>query len=80
VSVAERILAIDEEKVKAVAETEVLVAVVEKESVGAVVTDGVAGGFDAVGVDEYGDAGEVAGKHEGFVPGLGGVEQDGFSV
>ena len=25
-------------------------------------------------------SGEVAGEHEGFVAGLGGIEQDGFSV
>ena len=80
VAVAERILAIDEEEVKAVAEAEVLVAVVEEEGVGAVMADGVAGGFHAVGIDEDGNAGEVAGKHEGFVAGLGRVEQDGFSV
>ncbi len=42
------ILAIDEEKVEAVAKAEVLVTVVEEEGVGAVVADGVAGGFDAV--------------------------------
>ena len=80
VAVAEGILAVDEEEIEAVAEAEVLVAVVEKEGVGAIVADGVAGGFDAVRIDEDGDAGEVAGKHEGFVAGLGGVEQDGFPV
>jgi hypothetical protein len=80
VAVAEGILAVDEEEVKAVAEAEVLVAIVEEEGVGAVVADGVPGGFDAVGINEDGDAGEVAGEHEGFVAGLGGVEQDGFSV
>ena len=80
VAVAEGILAVDEEEIEAVAEAEVLVAVVEEEGVGAVVADGVPGGFDAVGIDEDGDAGEVAGEHEGFVAGLGGVEQDGFSV
>ena len=79
-SVAEGILAVDEEEVEAVAEAEVLVAVIEKEGVGAVVADGVPGGFDAVGIDEDGDAGKVAGKHEGLVAGLGGVEQDRFSV
>jgi hypothetical protein len=80
VAVAEGILAIDEEEVEAVAEAEVLVAVVEEEGVGAVVADGVAGGFDAVGIDEDGDAGKVAGEHEGLVAGLGGVEQNGFAV
>ena len=80
VSVAEGILAVDEEEVEAVAEAEVLVAVIEKEGVGAVVADGVPGGLDAVGIDEHGDAGEVAGEHEGLVAGLGGVEQNGFSV
>jgi hypothetical protein len=80
VAVAKGILAINEEEVKAVAEAEVLVAVVEEEGISAVVADGVAGGFDAVGVDENGDAGKVAGEHEGFVAGLGGVEQHGFSV
>jgi hypothetical protein len=42
------ILAIDEEEVEAVAEAEVLEAIVEEEGVGLVVADGVAGGFDAV--------------------------------
>ena len=80
VAVPERILAVHEEEVKAVAEAEVLVAVVEEEGVGAVMADGVAGGFHAVGIDEDGNAGEVAGEHEGFVAGLGRVEQDGFAV
>jgi len=79
-AVAERILAVDEEEVEAVTEAEVLEAVVEKESIGAVVADGVAGGFDAVRIDENGDAGKVAGEHEGLVARLGGVEQDRFPV
>jgi len=80
VAVAEGILAIHEEEIEAVAETKVLVAVVEEEGIGAVVTDGMAGGFDAVGIDENGNAGKVTGKHEGFVAGLGGVEKDGLAV
>jgi hypothetical protein len=80
VAVAKGILAINEEEVKAVAQAEVLVAVVEEEGVGAVVADGVAGGFDAVGIHEDGDTGEVAGEHEGLVAGLGGIEQNGFAV
>ena len=72
--VAEGVLAVDEEEVKAVAEAEVLEAVVEKEGIGLVVADGVASGFDAVGVDEDGDAWEIAGEHEGFVAGLSGIE------
>jgi hypothetical protein len=80
VAVAKGILAIHEEEVEAVAESEVLVAVIEEEGISAVVADGVAGGFDAVGVDENGDAGKVAGEHEGLVTRLGGVEQNGFSI
>ena len=80
VLIAERVLAVDKEEVKAVAEAEVLKAVVEEEGIGLVVADGVAGGFDAIGIDEDGDAGEVAGEHEGFVASLGGIEQDRFSV
>ena len=80
VAVPERILPVHEEKVKAVAKAKVLVTIVEEEGVGAVVADGVAGGFDAVRIHQDGNAGEVAGEHEGFVAGLGGVEQDGFSV
>jgi len=79
-AVAKGILAVDEEKIEAVAETKVLVAVVEEEGIGAVVADGVAGGFDTVGIDENGDARKVAGEHEGLIAGLGGVEQDGFTV
>lgn len=41
-----------------------------------VVADGVAGGFDAVGVDEDGDAWEIAGEHEGFVARLGGIKEN----
>jgi len=80
VLVAERILSVDEQEIEAVAETEVLEAVVEKEGVGLVVADGVAGRFDAVGVDEDGDAGKVACEHERFVPGLSGIEENRFSV
>ena len=76
VLVAERVLSIDKKKVKAVAEAEVLEAVVEKEGIGLVVSNGVAGGFYAVGVDEYGDAWEIAGEHEGFVSGLSGIEEN----
>jgi hypothetical protein len=78
--IAERILPIDEEKVEAIAEAEVLEAVIEKEGVGPVVANGVTGAFDSVGIDEDGDAGEVAGEHEGLVSCLGGVEEDRFSV
>jgi hypothetical protein len=74
--VAEWVLAIDEEEVEAVAEAEVLEAVVEKEGVGLIVADGVAGGFDTVGVDEDGDAWEIAGEHEGLVTGLSGIEEN----
>jgi len=80
VLVAERVLAVDEEEVKAVAEAEVLKAVVEKEGIGLVVADGVASGFDAVGVDEYGDAWKVACEHEGLVAGLSGIKENRFSV
>ena len=45
-----------------------------------VVADGVAGGFDAIGIEEDGNAGEVAGEHKGLVARLGGIEQDRFSV
>jgi len=80
VLVAERVLAVDEEKVEAVSEAEVLEAIVEKEGIGLVVADGVAGGFDAVGINEDGDAGKVACEHEGFVAGLSGIEENRFSV
>jgi hypothetical protein len=80
VLVSERVLSIDEEKVKAVAEAEVLKAVVEKEGIGLVVADGVASGFDAVGVHKDGDAWEVAGEHEGLVAGLSGIKENRFSV
>ena len=73
-TVAERILAIHEEEIKAVTEPEVLVAVVEEKGIGAIMTNGVSGAFDAIGIDEDGYAGEVAGEHEGLVTGLGGIE------
>ena len=78
--VAERVLPVDEEEVEAVAEAEVLEAVVEEEGVSLIVSNGVAGGFDAVGVDEYGDAWKVACEHEGLVAGLSGIEENRFSV
>jgi len=78
--IAERILSIDEEKVEAIAEAEVLETIVEKEGVGPVVADGVACAFDPVGIDENGDTGEITGEHEGLVSCLGGVEEDRFSV
>jgi hypothetical protein len=74
--VSEGVLAVDEEEIEAVAEAEILEAVVEEEGVGLVMADGVAGGFDAVGVDEDGDAGEIACEHEGFVAGLSGIEEN----
>jgi len=76
VLVAERVLSVDEEEIEAVAEAEVLEAVIEEEGVGLVVADGVAGGFDTVGVDEDGDAWEVASEHEGLVTGLSGIEEN----
>ena len=79
-AVPEWILPVHEEEVKAVAKAKVLVTIIEEEGVGAVVADGVPGRFYAVGIDEDGDAGKVAGEHEGFIAGLGRVEQDGFSV
>ena len=72
--VSEGVLAVDEEEIEAVAEAEVLKAVVENEGIGLVVSNGVAGGFYAVGVDEYGDAWKVACEHEGLVAGLSGIE------
>ena len=72
--VSEGVLAVDEEEIKAVAEAEVLEAVVEKEGVGLIVANGVAGRFDSVGVDEDGDAWEIACEHEGLVAGLSGIE------
>jgi len=74
------VLAVDEEEVEAVAQTEVLKSIIEEKSVGLVVADGVACGFDAIGIDENGHAREVASEHERFVTSLGGVEQDRFSV
>jgi hypothetical protein len=80
VLIAERILSIDEEEVKAIAEAEVLEAVIEQEGIGSVVSDGVAGAFDAIGIDEDGDAREIAGEHKGFITSLSGIEEDRFSV
>jgi hypothetical protein len=80
VAVPERILTVHEEKVKAVAESEILVTVIQEEGISAVVADGVAGGFDSVRIHKDGNAGKVAGEHEGFIAGLGRVEQDRFSV
>ena len=74
--VAERVLSVDEEEIEAVAEAEVLEAVIEEEGVGLVVADGVASGFNSVGVDEDGDAWKVAGEHEGLVAGLSGIEKN----
>ena len=76
VLVAERVLSVDEEEVEAVAKAEVLKTVVEKEGIGLVVSDGVAGGFNSVGVDEDGDAWKVAGEHEGLVAGLSGIKEN----
>jgi hypothetical protein len=76
VLVPEWVLAVDEEEIKAVAEAEVLEAVVEKEGIGLVLTNGVASRFNAVGVDEDGDAWEGAGEHEGLVTGLSGIEEN----
>jgi len=78
--IAERILSIDEKEVKAIAEAQVLKAVIEKEGVSSVVTDSVTGTFDSVGIDEHGDAREIAGEHEGLVSCLGGIEEDRISV
>ena len=78
--VAERILSIDEEEVKAIAEAEVLEAVIEQEGIGSIVADGEASAFDAIGIDEDGDAGEIAGEHEGFITSLSGIEENGPSV
>jgi hypothetical protein len=78
--IAERILPIDEEKVEAIAEAEILESVIEKEGVGPVVANGVTGAFDSVGIDEHGDTGEITGEHEGLVSCLGRVEEDRFSV
>ena len=80
VLVSEGVLAVDEEEVEAVTKAEVLEAVVEEEGIGLIVSNGVAGGFDAVGVDEDGDAWEVAGEHEGLVTRLSGIEENRFSV
>jgi hypothetical protein len=57
-----------------------LESIIEEKSVGLVVADGVACGFDAIGIDEDGHAREVASEHERFVASLGGVEQDRFSI
>ena len=78
--IAERILSIDEEKVEAITEAEVLEAIIEKEGVGPVVADGVACAFDSVGINENGHTGEITGEHEGLVSSLGGVKEDRFSV
>jgi len=78
--VAERILTIDEEQIESVAKPEVLEAVVQEKGVGLVLPDGMAGRFDPVGIHQDGHAGKVACEHEGFVPGLGGIEKDRFSV
>ncbi len=73
------VLAVDEEEVEAVAQTEVLKSIIEEKSVGLVVADGVACGFDAIGIDEDSHAREVASEHERYVASLGGVEQDRVS-
>ena len=78
--IAERILPINKQEVKAIAEAEVLESVIEKEGVGPVVANCVTGAFDSVGIDEHGDAREITGEHEGLVSCLRGVEEDRFSV
>jgi hypothetical protein len=80
VLIAERILPINKEEVKAIAEAEVLETIIEKEGVGPIVADGVAGAFDSVGIDEHGDTGKITGEHEGLVSCLRGIEEDRFSV
>jgi hypothetical protein len=71
VLISEWILSIDEKEIKAVAKAEVLEAVVEEKGVGLIMANGMAGGFDAVGIHEDGNTWEVAGEHEGFVTRLG---------
>ena len=78
--ITKRILPINKQEVKAIAEAEVLETIIEKKGVGPVVANGVTGAFDSVGIDEHGDAGEIAGEHEGLVSCLRGVEEDRFSV
>ena len=41
-----------------------------------IVSNGVAGGFHAVGVDEDGDAWEIACEHEGLIAGLSGIKEN----
>jgi len=78
--VAKGVLSIDEEKVEAVAKAEVLVAVIEEKGVGPVMPNGMAGALHAVGIHQHSHSGKVAGEHEGFVSGLGGVEENRLPV
>lgn len=72
--------AVDEDHVEAVFEAEVLEAVVEDEDVCAEFFECVDACFDAVFVDDDGDAWEVGGEHEGFVACDVAVEEDAFAV
>jgi hypothetical protein len=76
VVIAEGGVAVDEDDVETAAEAEVLETVVEEERVAVEFADGPAAGFDAVFVDDDGDAGEIAGEHPWFVAGVSGVAGD----
>jgi len=78
--VAEGVGFVHQEEIELAAEREVLEAVVEEENVGAKFLDGVLAGLDSVFVHQHNDAGEIAGEHEGLVPGFGGIEEDVLAV
>ena len=78
--VAERILSIDEEEIESVTEPEVLESVIQEKGIRLVMADGMASRFDPVGIHQDGYAGKIACEHEGFIPGLGGIQKDRFSV
>ncbi len=80
VAVAEGVGFIDEEEIKSAFEVEVLEAVVEDKGIDSEFLDSVEAGFNAVFIDEDGDAWEVAGEHEGFIAGEFRIEKDLIAI
>jgi hypothetical protein len=80
VFVSEGGVTIDEDNIEAMAEAEVLEAVIEEDGIDLVFADGGEPALHAVLVDEDDDVLEVIGEHVRFVAGGAGVEEKGFAV
>lgn len=78
--VSVRSFAIDEDNIKSFLQREILKSIIQEKRIGFEFSNGIQTSLDAVFINNDRDIVKIVSQHEGFISGVLGIEEEGFSV